>query len=92
MIAKGSCEEAHASDSVKELLVQAQGVDDDEWEQAYKGETEVVLTGQVGTSARSFALSNSWKEFDETVFKLVKDKRQAWLNGNADYVVLVVPH
>ena len=32
------------------------------------------------------------KEFDETVFKLAKDTRQAWLNGNADYVVLVVLH
>jgi len=30
------------------------------------------------------------KLFDETVFKLAKDKRQAWLNGNADNVVLDV--
>jgi enoyl reductase-like protein len=35
MIAK----EAHTSNSIKQLLVQAQGVDDDKWEQTYKGKT-----------------------------------------------------
>jgi fatty acid synthase subunit alpha len=28
-----------------------------------------------------------WKESDKTVFKLTKDKRQAWLNANADSVI-----
>jgi enoyl reductase-like protein len=28
-----------------------------------------------------------WKEFDETVFKLAKDKRQAWLNANAESII-----
>ena len=41
MIAK----EAHTSDSVKQL--QAQGVDDDKWEQTYKGETGGVLTSAI---------------------------------------------
>jgi fatty acid synthase subunit alpha len=28
-----------------------------------------------------------WKEFDEMVFKLAKDKCQAWLNANADSAI-----
>ena len=87
MIAK----EAHTSDSVKELLVQAQGVNDDKWEQTYKGETGGVLTVQseLGEPIHKIATRaiKLWKEFDETVFKLAKDKRQAWLNANADSVI-----
>jgi len=84
MIAK----EAHA---VKELLVQAQGVNDDKWEQTYKGETGGVLTVQseFGEPIHKIATRaiKLWKEFVETVFKLAKDKRQAWLNANADSVI-----
>ena len=38
--------EAHTSDPVKQLLVRAPGVDEDKWEQTYKGETGGVLTVQ----------------------------------------------
>ena len=87
MIAK----EAHTSDSVKQLLIQAPGVDDDKWEQTYKGETGGVLTVQseLGEPIHKIATRavKLWKEFDETVFKLAKDKRQAWLNANADSII-----
>jgi len=89
MIAK----EAHTSDSVKELLIQAQGVNDDKWEQTYKGETGGVLTVQseLGEPIHKIATRaiKLRKEFDETVFKLklAKDNHQAWLNANADSVV-----
>ena len=84
MIAK----EAHTSDSVKQLLVQAQGVNDNKWEQTYKGETGGILMVQseLGEPIHKIA-TKLWKEFDETVFKLAKDKRQAWLNSNAHLVI-----
>lgn len=87
MIAK----EAHTSESVKQLLVSAQGVNDDKWEQTYKTETGGVLTVQSELGEPIHKIANRavklWKEFDETVFKLAKDKRQAWLTANADSVI-----
>src|SRR5258708_11082628 len=41
MVAK----EAHTSDSVKELIVKASGVGDDQWEGTYQKETGGILTG-----------------------------------------------
>ena len=87
MIAK----EVHTSDSVKQLLVQAPGIDDDKWEQAYKGETGGILTVQseLGKPIHKIATRavKLWKEFDKTAFKLAKDKRQAWLNANAESII-----
>ena len=87
MIAK----EAHTSNSVKQLLVQAPSINDDKWEQTYKGEMGGILTVQseLGKPIHKIATRavKLWKEFDETVFKLAKDKRQAWLNANADSII-----
>ncbi|KAJ2970991.1 hypothetical protein NUW54_g12606 [Trametes sanguinea] len=57
--------ETHTSSSVKDLIVAASGVDDSQWEGTYTKETGGILT--------------LWKEFDDTVFKLPKEKRAAWL-------------
>ena len=87
MIAK----EGHTSDSVKQLLVQAPSVNNDKWEQTYKGETGGILTiqSELGEPIHKIVTHavKLWKEFDETVFKLAKDKRQAWLNANANSVI-----
>ncbi|KAF8843701.1 hypothetical protein BDN67DRAFT_963867 [Paxillus ammoniavirescens] len=79
MVAK----EAHTSSSVKDLIVAAPGVDDKDWESTYVKPTGGILTvrSELGepihkVSTRAVKL---WKEFDDTVFKLPKEKRAVWL-------------
>ncbi|KAI0318373.1 hypothetical protein OF83DRAFT_1291694 [Amylostereum chailletii] len=83
MIAK----EAHTSSSVKDLIVKAAGVEDAQWEGTCSKETGGILTVcsefrepiyKVATRALKL-----WKEFDDTVFKLPREKRGPWLKDNA---------
>ncbi|KAF8577776.1 fatty acid synthase [Ramaria rubella] len=87
MIAK----EAHTSSSVKDLIVAAPGVDDGAWEGTYTKETGGILTvrSELGEPIHKIATRavKLWKEFDDTVFNLPKEKRAAWLKQNRDYVV-----
>jgi enoyl reductase-like protein len=82
MVAK----EAHTSKSVKWLIVAASGVDDKEWEGTYTRETGGILTvnSELGEPIHKIATRGVklWKGFDDTVFKLPKDKRAAWLAQN----------
>jgi fatty acid synthase subunit alpha len=79
MIAK----EAHTSPSVKDLIVAAPGVDDGKWEGTYGKETGGILTvrSELGEPIHKIATRavKLWKEFDDTVFKLPKEKRVTWL-------------
>jgi fatty acid synthase subunit alpha len=79
MVAK----EAHTSGSVKDLIVAASGVDDKDWEGTYSKPTGDILTvrSELGEPIHKVATRavKLWKEFDDTVFKLPKEKRQAWL-------------
>ena len=79
MVAK----EAHTSSSVKDLIVAAAGVDDAQWEGTYAKETGGVLTvrSELGEPIHKIATRavKLWKEFDDSVFKLPKEKRAAWL-------------
>ncbi|CCO34686.1 fatty acid synthase subunit beta, fungi type [Rhizoctonia solani AG-1 IB] len=87
MVAK----EAHTSKSVKDLIVAASGVDDSKWEGTYAKETGGILTVQseLGEPIHKVATRGVklWKEFDDTVFKLPKEKRAAWLAQNKDMVI-----
>lgn len=87
MVAK----EAHTSESVKQLIVAASGVDDKDWEGTYTRETGGVLTvnSELGEPIHKIATRGVklWKEFDDTVFKLPKDKRAAWLAQNKQSVI-----
>lgn len=87
MVAK----EAHTSLSVKKLIVAAAGVDDSKWEGTYTKETGGILTVQseLGEPIHKVATRGVklWKEFDDTVFKMPKDKRAAWLSQNRDSVI-----
>ncbi|KAG8716660.1 3-oxoacyl-[acyl-carrier-protein] synthase [Ceratobasidium sp. 394] len=87
MVAK----EAHTSKSVKDLIVAAAGVDDAKWEGTYAKETGGILTVQseLGEPIHKVATRGVklWKEFDDTVFKLPKEKRAAWLAQNKDMVI-----
>ncbi|KAI0749711.1 fatty acid synthase [Daedaleopsis nitida] len=79
MVAK----EAHTSSSVKDLIVAASGVDDAQWEGTYAKETGGILTvrSELGEPIHKIATRavKLWKEFDDTVFKLPKEKRVVWL-------------
>jgi len=79
MVAK----EAHTSSSVKDLIVAAPGVDNKQWEQTYVKPTGGILTvrSELGEPIHKVATRavKLWKEFDDGVFKLPKEKRGAWL-------------
>jgi fatty acid synthase subunit alpha len=79
MVAK----EAHTSQSVKDLIMQAPGVPDGEWEGMYVKETGGVLTvrSELGEPIHKVVTRavKLWEEFDDTVFKLPKEKWAAWL-------------
>ena len=87
MVAK----EAHTSSSVKDLIVAAPGVDDKLWEGTYTKDTGGILTvrSELGEPIHKVATRGVklWKEFDDTVFKLQKEKRVAWLNQNRMSVI-----
>ncbi|KAJ6477506.1 fatty acid synthase, partial [Mycena sanguinolenta] len=87
MVAK----EAHTSSSVKDLIVAAAGVEDAEWEGTYVKPTGGILTvkSELGEPIHKVATRGVklWKEFDDTVFKLPKEKRLAWLVEHREEVV-----
>jgi len=87
MVAK----EAHTSPSVKDLIVACPGVDDGEWEGTYVKPTGGILTvrSELGEPIHKVATRGVklWKEFDDGVFKLAKDKRTAWLAEHKDEVI-----
>ncbi|KAI0360181.1 fatty acid synthase [Trametes cingulata] len=87
MVAK----EAHTSSSVKDLIVAASGVDDSQWEGTYAKETGGILTvrSELGEPIHKIATRavKLWKEFDDTVFKLPKEKRAAWLTERRAEVI-----
>ncbi|KAH9810339.1 hypothetical protein DFH28DRAFT_903061 [Melampsora americana] len=87
MVAK----EAATSDSVKQLIVQAAGVTDEKWEGTYERETGgiITVTSELGEPIHKIATRGIklWKEFDETVFALPREKRAAWLDSHKDYVI-----
>ena len=88
MVAK----EAHTSLSVKKLIVAAPGVDESKWEGTYVKETGGILTvrSELGEPIHKVATRGVklWKEFDDSVFKLPKEKRDAWLAANRDDVIM----
>ncbi|KZW02887.1 fatty acid synthase [Exidia glandulosa HHB12029] len=87
MVAK----EAHTSLSVKQLIVAAPGVSDSQWEGTYAKETGGILTvrSELGEPIHKIATRGVklWKELDDTVFGLTKEKRVAWLAQKQDYII-----
>ncbi|GAA93988.1 uncharacterized protein L969DRAFT_81472 [Mixia osmundae IAM 14324] len=75
--------EAHTSDSVKQLILDAPGVDDDKWEGTYDRPTGGILTvrSELGEPIHKIATRGVklWRKYDDTVFGLPKEKRVAWL-------------
>jgi fatty acid synthase subunit beta len=87
MVAK----EADTSPSVKQLCVDAPGVDDASWEGTYDKPTGGILTvrSELGEPIHKIATRGIklWREFDDTVFAQPRDKRGAWLEAKKDYVI-----
>lgn len=87
MVAK----EAHTSESVKQLIVDAPGVGDDNWEQTYDKPTGGIMTvnSELGEPIHKVATRGIklWAEFDKKVFSLPKEKQVAWLADNKKYVI-----
>jgi enoyl reductase-like protein/acyl dehydratase len=78
-----SAKEAHTSPAVKQLIVDAPGVDDAQWEATYDKETGGIITviSELGEPIHKIATRGVklWAELDKKLFSLNKDKRTAWL-------------
>ena len=87
MVAK----EAHTSSSVKDLIVAAAGVEDGSWEGTYTRPTGGILTirSELGEPIHKVATRavKLWKELDDTVFKLPKEKREVWLAERKEEII-----
>ncbi|KAI8145418.1 fatty acid synthase [Fennellomyces sp. T-0311] len=83
--------EGLASPAVKQAMVDAPGVDDDSWEKTYKGPAGGVITvrSELGEPIHKIATRGVrlWKELDESIFNLPKDKRNAALLAKKDYII-----
>ncbi|KAI1209920.1 beta subunit of fatty acid synthase [Annulohypoxylon truncatum] len=87
MVAK----EAHTSKAAKQAIIDAPGLDDDEWEQTYKGAAGGVITvrSEMGEPIHKLATRGVrfWAEMDNKIFSLPKEKRVAELKKHRDYII-----
>ena len=88
MVAK----KAHTSSSVKDLIVTAAGVvEDSAWEGTYTKPTGGILTvwSELGEPIHKVATRavKLWKEFDDSVFKLPKEKQELWLAERKEEII-----
>jgi len=87
MVAK----EAHTSKAAKQAIVDAQGLDDGEWEKTYKGPAGGVITvrSEMGEPIHKLATRGVkfWAEMDQKIFNLDKAKRVPELKKNRDYII-----
>ncbi|KAI8643676.1 fatty acid synthase [Parasitella parasitica] len=87
MVAK----EGLASPAAKQAMVDAAGVDDGDWEKTYKGPAGGIITvlSELGEPIHKVATRGVrfWKELDESIFALPKDKRLPALMAKKDYII-----
>ncbi|OAQ86630.1 fatty acid synthase beta subunit dehydratase [Purpureocillium lilacinum] len=87
MVAK----EAHTSKNAKQAIIDAPGLEDDQWEQTYKGPAGGVITvrSEMGEPIHKLATRGVrfWAEMDQKIFSLPKEKRVAELKKNRDYII-----
>ncbi|KAI9314935.1 fatty acid synthase [Dichotomocladium elegans] len=83
--------EGLASAAVKQAMVEAPGVDDANWEKTYKGPAGGVITvrSELGEPIHKIATRGVrlWKELDESIFNLPKEKRLPALLAKKDYFI-----
>ncbi|SCU97468.1 LAFA_0G11584g1_1 [Lachancea sp. 'fantastica'] len=87
MVAK----EAKTSPDAKKAIAACSGVPDDKWEQTYKKPTGGIVTvrSEMGEPIHKIATRGVllWKELDETIFNLPKNKLQPALDAKRDYII-----
>lgn len=87
MVAK----EAHTSKDAKKAIVDAEGVEDSEWEKTYQAPTGGVLTvrSEMGEPIHKLATRGVrfWAEMDQKIFSVPKEKRVAELKKNRSYII-----
>lgn len=87
MVAK----EGLASPAAKQAMVDATGVDDADWEKTYKGPAGGIITvlSELGEPIHKVATRGVrlWKELDESIFSLPKEKRLPALLAKKDYII-----
>lgn len=87
MVAK----EAHTSKAAKQAIIDAEGLDDSEWEKTYQGPAGGVVTvrSEMGEPIHKLATRGVkfWAEMDQKIFSLPKEKRIAELKKNRSYII-----
>ncbi|KAL2913765.1 fatty acid synthase alpha subunit Lsd1 [Polyrhizophydium stewartii] len=81
-----------ASRGVKELIVAAQGIEDESmWERTYKGEIGGIITVKSELGEPIHKIANRgvlfWKEMDDLIFSLPLNKRLPVLLERKDYII-----
>lgn len=83
--------EAHTSKNAKKAIVDAEGLDDSEWEKTYKGAAGGVITvrSEMGEPIHKLATRGVrfWAEMDQKIFTLPKEKRIVELKKNREYII-----
>lgn len=87
MVAK----EAHTSKNAKQAIVDAQGLDDSEWEKTYQGAAGGIITvrSEMGEPIHKLATRGVkfWAEMDQKIFSLPKEKRVAELKKDRANII-----
>lgn len=84
--------ESQTSPSVKQTIASVAGITDEkDWVKSYKGAIGGIVTviSEMGEPIHKVATRGVlfWKELDETVFKLPRDKRLPWLLANKARII-----
>lgn len=86
-----TAKECHTSPAAKKAIVDAEGLDDHDWEKTYKGPAGGVITvrSEMGEPIHKLATRGVkfWAEMDQKIFSLDKAKRVPELKKNRDYII-----
>lgn len=86
-----TAKEAHTSLAAKKAIAECSGVEDGKWENTYKKPTGGIITvrSEMGEPIHKIATRcvMFWKELDDTIFNLPKNKLLEALTKKKDYII-----
>lgn len=86
-----TAKEAHTSLDAKKAIAKCTGVPDSQWENTYKKPTGGIITvrSEMGEPIHKIATRGVmfWKEMDDTIFNLPKNKLLEGINKKRDYII-----
>lgn len=86
-----TAKEAHTSLDAKKAIAACSGVPDSQWENTYKKPTGGIITvkSEMGEPIHKIATRGVlfWKEMDDTIFSLTKNKMVEALTKKKDYII-----